>query len=192
MRKTFLFIQVFLLMINCIGCSAVPSAENVHKRIHEKYYNIESYTAKCTVTAFTKGGQNDYDCEVCYDSKNDTYTVTTDDMKIEISHDVTTIQRGDSSLNAPSSDDDMSIFINTFFKSYYESENTSMTVSSLQSETTLLECDVLNPTENTAKMKLWVLNENVLPVRMQVLGSDDFLHTEINFIEFNGYKIQNM
>ncbi len=177
-------------MINCTGCnSAKNSAENIHKRVHETYYNVDSYSAKCQISAFTKGGQNDYECEVHYDSKSNSYSVISDGMKIDITGDVTTITKGDSVLSAPSSDDDMTIFVNTFFKSYYESESTLMTVSAQDSDTTLLECDMINPTEYASHMKLWVNNENALPVRMQVFGKDDFMHTEITFVEFNGYKI---
>lgn len=187
MKKFALAAGVLLLLTSAAGCgSNSHTAENIHERVHAAYYDVPSYNAKCMVTAYTAGGQNDYECSVSYNKDNNSYSVVSQDMKIDITDETTVISKGENVLEAPSSDDDMSIFVNTFFKSYYESESTSLSVSGQsESDTTLLECDVINPTENTAYMKLWVSNATALPVRMQVFGKDDFMNTEIVFEEFS-------
>ncbi len=188
MRKTFLFIGSFLLLISVAGCGKTAE-ESIHKKVHTAYYDMPTYSARCIVTAFTKGGQNDYECTVHYNKDNNSYRVISSDMEIAITGEKTTISKGDNVLETPSSGDDMSIFLNTFFKSYYESESTSLTTSSGDiSDATLLECDVINPTMHTSHMKLWVDNETALPLRMQVYGEDDFLNTEVSFEEFTTHK----
>ena len=141
------------------------------------------------MSAFTKNGKNEYECSVEYDKENNLYTVTSEDMKVAIGENSTVISRGEHCYEAPSSPEDMYIFVNTFFKSYYESESVSISVSEQKgAKTTLLECDVVNPTENSAHMKLWVRSSDAMPVKMQVFDKDDFMHTEITFSEFKFKK----
>ena len=167
------------------GCVNKDTKENIHKRVHATYYSPDSYTAKCSVCAYTKSGKNEYECDVIYDKEKDIYTVKSEDMEFSIDENITRISRGDNTFEAPSSPDDLYIFVNTFFKSYYESESVSVSVSELSSsKTTLLECDVINPSQTSAHMKLWINNSDTLPVKMQVFDKDDFMHTEIVFNEF--------
>ena len=171
------------------GCGSKNTDENIHKLVHATYYSPNSYTAKCSVYAYTKGGVSEYECDVSYDKNKDSYIVKSDNMEISMDEKRTRISRGDNSFEAPSSPDDMYIFVNTFFKSYYESENVSMSVSeNSPSETTLLECDVINPTPTSSHMKLWVRSDDALPVKMQVYDKDSFMHTEIVFNEFKFQK----
>lgn len=189
MRKVFLAIGSFLLLISIAGCSGQPASESIHKRVHTAYYDMPAYSAHCLVTAYTKGGQNDYECMVHYNKDDNSYRLISDDMEIAISNEKTTISKGGNVLETPSSDDDMSIFVNTFFKSYYESESTSLSASeNKEQNATLLECEVINPTPNTSYMKLWVDNKTALPLRMQIFGKDDFLNTEVTFKEFTPHK----
>ena len=188
-RRFFLFIGSFLLLISVAGCGKTAT-ESIHKKVHAKYYDMPTYSAHCIVTAYTKGGQNDYECTIHYNKDDNSYKVISSDMEIAITDDKTTISKGGNVLEAPSSDDDMSIFLNTFFKSYYESESTSLTSKSGDvSDATLLECHVINPTVHTSYMKLWVDNKTAYPLRMQVFGKDDFLNTEVTFEEFTPHKI---
>lgn len=172
-------------MLLGFGCSNKDTRENIHKLVHDTYYSPDSYTANCNVYSYTKGGVSEYECDVTYDKVKNAYTVKSDDMEFFINEDKTRISRGENTFEAPSSPDDMYIFVNTFFKSYYESESVSISVSEISSsKTTLLECDVINPTPDSAHMKLWVNTKDVLPVKMQIFDEDDFMHTEIVFNEF--------
>ena len=171
------------------GCSDKDANENIHKLVHATYYSPDSYTARCSVYAYTKGGVSEYECDVGYDKDKNVYIVKSDDMEISMDEKTTKISRGDNSFEAPSSPDDLYIFVNTFFKSYYESENVSISVSEpSSSDTTLLECDVINPSPTSTHMKLWVNKTNALPVKMQLFDKDRFMHTEIVFNEFKFKK----
>jgi len=179
-------------MISIAGCSGQTATESIHKRVHTAYYDMPSYSARCLVTAYTKGGQNDYECTVSYNKDENSYKVISDDMEIAIKDKITKISKGENVLETPSSDDDMSIFVNTFFKSYYESESTSLSVAEKsEADATLLECDVINPTAAVSHMKLWVDNKTAMPLCMQIFGKDDFLNTEVSFKEFTLQKNKN-
>ena len=80
------------------GCTkGANSKENIHKRVHCVYYDPESYSAKCNVSAYTKGGKSEYECDVEYDKEKNLYTVTSEDMKISIGEKSTLISRGENS-----------------------------------------------------------------------------------------------
>ncbi len=173
-------------MISLCACTADKSTDDIYEKIHELYYDIASYTAKCTVTTHTKHSENPYDCEVSYDKENDSYTVTSDDMKIHLTKDKAIITKGQSTIESPSIPEDMYIFINSFFKSYYESEDTALSVNSKGSgKSTMLECSAINSTAYVSKMKLWLDTASALPQRMQIIDSDGNMHTEIEFKSFS-------
>lgn len=172
-------------MISLSACSANKKTDDIYAKIHELYYDIASYSAECTVTAYTKSGENPYDCTVVYDNENDSYTVSSDDMKIHLTKDKAIISKGENTIESPSIPEDMYIFINSFFKSYYESEDTVLSVnSSKKSKSTLLECSAMNPTDYVSHMKLWLNTDTALPQKMQVFDSDGDMHTEIEFKSF--------
>lgn len=189
MKKILSCFCVLLLTISVSGCGPDGSAENIHSKIHSSFYDMKSYTAECSITAFTTGGENTYNCTVDYNKSDDSYKITTDDMAISLSGGTATVTKGDSSMKAPASDEDMNIFVNTFFKSYYESENTSMNVAAEESgKSTLLECDVVNSSDSASHMKLWISNSTVLPEKMQISDKDGVMNTEILFNKFEFKK----
>ncbi len=186
MKKALLFTLILSLMtITCACEGQKTTAENVHERIHSAYYDMGSYSAKCTINAYTGESGISYDCDVSYDKAKDSYTVIYNDMTIYTDKEKTVITKGESSLESPPSESDMCIFVNTFFKSYYESEETSMSVSAAKaSDTVMLECDLINPTKSAAKMKLWIKKSDITPDSMQIFDDKGFMHTEIIFNEF--------
>lgn len=185
MKKRWFIIAVLSLMTTLCSCSAKTGNDDIYSKIHNLYYDMNSYSASCTVTAFTPGGENTYNCDIHYDKKNGNYDVLSEDMRIVLTKDKTIITKGQNSIESPSIPGDMYIFINTFFKSYYESEDTSVSVNGAKkSKTVLLECSALNPTDYITSMKLWVNSKTAMPHKMQVLGSDEKVNTEIIFNKF--------
>lgn len=187
MKKLVLFCFSLLLMICLIACSGGKGkADNIYEKVHSLYYDMQSYNASCRVTVFTPGGENSYNCDIYYDKNADKYEVVSEDMKIFLTKDKTVISKGGNTIESPSLPEDMYIFINTFFKSYYESEDTMVSANANEkTKTTLLECSAINPTEYIASMKLWVDSETAMPQKMQVLGSDKKVSTEIEFYKFS-------
>ncbi len=186
MKKIRLISSMLLLMISLSACTADKSTDDIYSKIHELYYDIASYSTECTITTYTKSSENPYDCTIDYDKENDSYTVASDDMKIHLTKDKAIITKGQNTIESPSIPEDMYIFINSFFKSYYESEDTVLSVSaSNESKATLLECSAMNPTDYVSQMKLWLNSNTALPKKMQVFDSGGNMHTEIEFKSFS-------
>ena len=72
----------------------------------------------------------------------------------------------------------------TFFKSYYTSENASQTVGSLIDGCTLLECDILNPPAWANSMKLWVDSKTLSLRCMKIFDKDMNEKISIEYSEF--------
>jgi len=174
-------------MISFTACGGnTKKNDDIYEKIHEMYFDIKSYTANCSVTAYTQGNENSYDCVIDYDKGMDTYDITSDDLRIILSKDKTIISKGSNTIESPSLPEDMYIFINTFFKSYYESEDTVLSVNAKDtSSSVLLQTSAVNPTEYIDNMKLWVDSQTAMPVKMHVLDKNDNLTTQIIFNEFS-------
>lgn len=187
MKKGLLIFVTILLTAALCSCAATTqSTEDIHAKIHEKYYNIGTYTTNCSITSYSGNVENTYECDIEYNSAESSFKITNDDMIINLCKDKTIITKGPNKLESIASQEDMYIFINTFFKSYYESEDTIINVvSNNNSDVTLLECSVINPSEIASSMKLWINNDNVLPVKMQVFNQKGNVSTEIIFKNFN-------
>lgn len=190
MKKLKIISAVLLLMISLAACSGGKTdADDIYEKIHSLYYNIQSYSANCNVTVFSKDTKNTYNCKIAYDSSQDTYDIVSDDMKIFLSDEKTVISKGENTIESPSLPEDMYIFINTFFKSYYQSEDTVLSVNAADnSSVTLLECSAATPTDYIASMKLWIDTSTALPTKMQVLDSQNKINTQIDFIDFTFEK----
>lgn len=187
MKKIRLIPVIFLLMISLTACSGGKiSPENVYDKIHSLYYDIQSYKTSCEVTVYTPGGENSYNCDITYNKDEDNFEIVSEDMKIFLTKDKTIISKDGNTLESPSMPEDMYIFINTFFKSYYESEDTVLNVNLPEkSELVLLECSTINPTEYISSMKLWLNAKSAMPIKMQILGNDSKVSTEIEFLDFS-------
>jgi len=106
-------------------------------------------------------------------------------MSIVLTPEKTVISKGGNKIEAVPSDADMYIFVNTFFKSYYEAEDTVVSVGkNEETGLTLLECSCIDPTEFATSMKLWIDNASVLPVRMQIYNKNNRMTSEIIFNNF--------
>ena len=177
---------ILFLMIILAGCTGkTETSDNIYDKIHKFYYDIKSYSTNCSITTFTKASQNTYDCKVDYNQKDENYTVTSDDMKIFLTKEKCVISKGENTIESPAVKEDMYIFINTFFKSYYESEDTVLAVNSNSSaDTVLLECSAVNPSKYVSCMKLWINKNNVLPQKMEIIDKEGSVNTEILFRDF--------
>ncbi len=190
MKRIKIISAVLSLMIIFAACGKSDKTnDSIYDKIHGMFYDIKSYSTNCEITTFTKGGESTYACRVAYDSQLDSYTVTSDDMKMHLTKDKTVITKGSNTIESPSVDGDMYIFINTFFKSYYESEDTALSVGAKEeSRLHMLECSAINPTDYIASMKLWVDAQSAMPQKMQVIASDESISCEVNFLDFKFTK----
>lgn len=191
LKKLRLISSLLSLMIILGGCShGNQSSDDIYDKIHDLFYDIKSYNTNCEITTYTKAGQNTYECDVRFNSKDNSYLVTSEDMKIHLTDDKTIITKGANTIESPSVEGDMYIFINTFFKSYYESEDTAVSVSAGEKQAShMLECSAVNPTNHIASMKLWLDTKTVMPQKMHVIDSEGNVTYEIMFKNFT-FEIQ--
>lgn len=187
MKRFIAILSLFVLTITFSACEkAKHENDDIYSRIHSRYYSIGSYNATCVVTAHTTAGSNTYECAVNYDCTSSEYEITSDDLTISLTPDKTIISKGDNKIESIASDADMYIFINTFFESYYEAEDTTISVNEKSSSNqTILECSLINPTDFASSMKLWIDNNSISPLKMQVFNKNKEITSEINFKSFN-------
>lgn len=186
MKKAKLVSAVLLLMIILGACSSQGrKTDDIYSKIHDLYYDMGSYNARCCVSVFNSSSENTYECNISYNKNTDTYEMISDDMKIVLSDEKTIITKGQNTIESPSLPEDMYIFVNSFFKSYYQSEDTSLSVNANEkSNTVLLECSAQSSLKYVQNMRLWLSRDTAMPQKMQLIGDDGNINTEIVFEEF--------
>lgn len=164
---------VILIALVTSLCACGNSSENMHEKIHSKFYDMPSYTAQCRMTVTSNKTKNDYEFVSTYDSSLDRFRIDYPDVSVLLTNTDARIVRGDSVVNIPSKEADMLMFVNTFFKSYYVGENASIDASSnTDTGYTLLETELVNPTRYGHSMKLWIRNKDVTPHNMKVYDKE--------------------
>ncbi|MBQ8526029.1 MAG: hypothetical protein IJ460_04865 [Clostridia bacterium] len=167
-------------------CSCGNSAENMHERIHSKFYTMPSYTAQCQMTVNSNKTSNKYDFTCTYDNAGNRYRIDYPDLSVILTETDARIIRGDSVINIPSDDGHMLMFVNTFFESYYAGENASIEVSSgADSGFTVLETELISPTKFGHSMKLWINNKTMAPRTMKVYDEEG---KETIAVAFEGFE----
>lgn len=177
---------MLLLTTFLAGCTA--SEGTIHQKIHTRYYNMPSYTAKCQATVISNKTQNTYALQIVYDNNGDRYRIDYDNMSLILTPSNAQIKKDNTVMSLPVDEGYMIMILNTFFKSYYTSENASQTTGNLMNGCTLLECDILNPPKWANSMKLWIDNKTLEPRCMKIYDKETA--EKIN-IEYSEFKIIN-
>lgn len=184
-KKALAVLCTAILAITLAGCSF---NKDIHQKIHDKFYMMKDYTAECTLTVVSQKSKTDYDFVCNFKSTDNSYEIVYDDIIVNILKDSAKISKGDAVLDIPVKNEDMLIFINTFFKNYYDGEESVQKTSGTENAgSTLLECCVLNTENAETKMKLWIDNKTVKPQRMQVMNGDN-VKLEVGFKKFEFTK----
>ncbi len=173
-----------IVLILC-GCGA--ESADIHGKIHSKFYTMPSYSAQCEAIVKSNKNENTYQFTCDYDSASNTHEISYPDATVTLTNGKARIVRGDSINEIPTSDSDMLILLDTFFQSYYESENTSMTVGAMSGDnsgTTVLECELTKPTKYGRAMKLTVQNRGVVPKELVTYDADGDERIKVIFKSF--------
>ena len=185
MSKACRAVTLLLLITTLAGCT--NANENIHEKIHSRYYNMPSYTAKCNVTINSNKTKNTYSLNVTYDSGQHRCRMDYDNMSIILGETNAQIKKDNTVMSVPVDDSHMIVMLNTFFRSYYEGENASMTTgASANAGSTMLSCDIVNPPKFAKSMKLWIDNKTVTPTAMNIYDAEG---NEKICIEFTEFKI---
>lgn len=183
MRKRYFVIA--LLAATLCGCGTENA--DIHEKIHSKFYTMPSYSAECEAVIKSNKNENTYNFTCDYDSTTKTYEIIYPNTTVTLCGDKARISKGNSINEMSASDSDMLILADTFFESYYESENTSMTMSAFAGEssgTTTLECELTKPTEYGKTMKMTIQNKKIVPLELSTYDADGNERIKVIFKSF--------
>jgi len=180
-----MLIFALVLMTTFSGCNnSQKYTETIHERIHSNFYDINSYIAKCNITVHAQR-DHVYDVTMGYDKDSETFKLAYDDINIVLNSDTAKITKNGVSLKTRSADSYMTMFVNSFFKFYYNGEESSIDVSmSKDFGTTTLETTLSAGDDNAAMQKMWIDNKTALPVKSEICKSDGSIYMEIIFKAF--------
>lgn len=175
------------LILALTGCST--KEENMHEKIHAKFYDMPSYEAECILTVTSNKTKNQYPFTCYYNSTLDKYRIDYPDKSVILSKDSAEIISNSSISKVAVDNTHMLMFINTFFKNYYTGENASVkTIADDSSGYTVLDCEIRNADKFASKMQLHIKNNDVSPYLMTIYDNDG---KETMNITFNNFKITN-
>ena len=184
LKKLFTLFAVIVLVLS--GCTSQSSS--IHDKIHQRFYNMPSYSAKCNVTITSNKTKNTYSAYAVYDCETNRYRLDYDNLSIILGDGNAQIIKDGKVTSSPAIQSNMLLLVNTFFESYYVAESSSIKTSATISGDTLLQCDIINPPTFASNMKLWIDSKSVLPTKLGVYDKDG---NEKIFVEFEEFKILN-
>lgn len=179
-RKLLCFLTLMTSVLLFSACSSFGSLSdsdmNIYEKIHSYYNKMECYSANLDFTVYSNKTENDYQATQKALGSDKFYIKT---KAPESTLSVTTISNGDKtktvtegsdySVTLPTGDTLGLLFVNAFFKTYYASEETVLTVSSSQNgNVTLLETTLSPVSKNAAKISLSINNETLAPEEITV------------------------
>ena len=172
------------LAIALTGCT--NTNENIYQRLHKRYYNMPSYIAECTVTINSNKSTNTYNLTMTYDNRKNKYRLDYDNISIVLTDMNAMIKKNNTIVSVPVDDGYMLVLPNLFFKSYYQVENTSVTIAATSNHgKTVLESDIINPPKYAEHMELIIDNKKLVPLEMKVYDSQNEEKIHIEYIDFN-------
>ncbi len=197
-KKISVIFLALMISLSLGGCKRPFSDRDmdIYKKIHENYNKMESYSADVDITVFSNKTENRYFVGQKYQSPDKYYTRVTDE---DGTFSVTTVTNSgktktmadgsDYTLVVPSQEYLSLLFVNNFFRAYYSSEETSLTVDSnaFASDKTLLTVNVEENEQCISKAVLSVDNKTLMPhylVAYDVDGRELFSARYENF-KFN-------
>ena len=193
-KKPIAFLLLFLTLTIIPGCSPGMNFSdndmNIYKKIHKKYAFMESYAAKAEMIVYSNKTENKYEI-LQYSKEPKMYRTEflSPDGEIDfvvIENDGCNIFSPVSSADAislPSSDSLDCTFINNFFALFYNSQQTTINVSSESPSFITLETEIY-PVSKERRKAVMVLDEKANIKSIKIYDAGKNLRTEIVFSEF--------
>ncbi len=195
-----LMISVFAFSA-CGGSRLSDSDMDIYEKIHTYYSKMERYSADVTFSCFSNKTENKYTATQKA-MGNDKFFIKVSNSDSSLS--VTTIANGpktktltdgtDYSVTVPSSDTTNLLFINSFFKTYYSSEETYLAVNGAgKGNVTVLETDISPKSANCAKVSLSVSNKTLEPQTLTVydMGGKVVMSAEFSNFKYNDKSVSD-
>ena len=185
-----------MLSMSVCGCSYSFSDRDMHiyEKIHKNYNNLKSYSADIDLTVYSNKTESRYFVSQKFSSPDKYFSRTTDE---DASFSVTTITNGDItktsadglsySLTIPSEDFLNLLFVNNFFKAYYSSEETFLSVnSSLKNgKKTVLEVAVHDKNSYIRRASLSIDNGRLTPKEFSAYDEEGTKILSAEFLNFS-------
>ena len=185
-KKVLVLFLALMISLSVCGCESFSDSDmDIYEKIHKHYNKMESYTADVDVTVYSNKTENRYFIAQKVKSPDMYYTHITDE---KATFGVTTVSKGGKTKTvADGSEYSMTVldgnslgilYLNNFFKAYYASEETSLSVQkSLKSKKTSLTVELFDDSSAIKKVTLSIDNKTLSPVSISVYGEEDLLLT---------------
>ncbi len=187
------FVVSVLLFVGCGNSEEVSTMEKIQNQLK----NMESYECTGTLTRISNKGQNVYDIKQYYKSTGEyrLELLSPDDVAGNYTvFDGTSIfqhnprVQGKYIKNVPQSQMRNELFLGSFAKNYFQSEDVSIETASMETgTTTVLEAVIPGENKYTATEKLWINDETIKPVKLviyDVEGNERYI-VEYKDFEYN-------
>ncbi len=202
-KRLLCFLTLMTSVFLFSACSPLGSLSdndmNIYEKIHSYYSKMECYSARIDFTVYSNKTENEYQA-IEKAMGNDKFYIKTKAPESSLS--VTTISNGektktvtegsDYSVTLPSCDAQGLLFINSFFKTYYASEETVHTVSDSQNgNVTILETTLSPLSKNATKISLSINNESLAPEEITVynLSGNPWIKGKFSEFKYNDKDI---
>lgn len=181
------------LIFACTPLKGLSNSDmDIYEKIHSHYSNLKSYSAYLKFTVYSNKTENEYvshqkalgSSKLFCKTKpeNDSFKVTT----VTDGKNTKTVTDSSSYMAAmPASNAVNYLFVNTFFKLYYSSEDTVLSVnSSKEGNVTVLKTAVLPKSKNVASVSLSIDNKTLEPKEITIYGIDGNAQIKGTFYDF--------
>lgn len=183
-KRVLLLFLTLMMSLSASACNRFTDSDmDIYEKIHKHYNKMESYTADVDMTVYSNKTKNRYFVTQKVKSPDMYYTHITDE---NATFSVTTVSKGgitktsaeacDYQMTVPDDDSLGILYLNNFFKAYYASEETSLSVQKSQkSKKCVLTVEIFD--ENTAirKVILSVDNKTLAPDSISVYNDSELL-----------------
>lgn len=179
-RLTIILLTLTISLSIC-SCGFSDRDMDIYEKIHNRYNKLASYTADLDLTVFSNKTENRYFLSqktqdpdkffVRVTDEKGTFSVTT------VTNGTTTKISADGSeyaMTVPCEDYMSLLFVNSFLRAYFASEETSLSVdkSLVKSDKTLMEVAIENEDLNLSKVSLSFDNKTLSPDTVTVYNRE--------------------
>jgi outer membrane lipoprotein-sorting protein len=170
-----------MISLSVTACNGFSDSDmDIYEKIHKKYNKMESYTADLDLTVFSNKTENRYFLSQKTKDPDKFYARVTDDkgtfsVTTVVNNGITKVSAEGSeySMTVPCEDYLGLLFVNTFLRMYFSSEDTSLTVDkALSKDKTVMEVSVENPDLNLSRIVLTFDNKTLLPYAVTIYNRE--------------------
>ena len=171
-KRLMIIFLTLMISLSICSCGFSDRDMDIYEKIHNRYSKLASYTADLDLTVFSNKTENRYFLSQKTQDPDKFYVRVTDEKG---TFSVTTVTNGSTTkisadgseyaMTVPCEDYMSLLFVNSFLRAYFASEETSLSVdkSLVKSGKTLMEVAIENEDLNLSKVSLSFDNKTLFP-----------------------------